>query len=316
MPGGGEFAWREDQRPIQPVSWRLCLPAEWITGTERRQHAGIPTEAVYQSKNELALGVLDQVLGWELKRGVILADEAYGGSFGWRAALRERGLFYAVRVPWTTTGWPQTPEFFAPEAQTRKGRPATRLRSSSPLPKSLREIARELPESAWSEVIWREGSKGPQRSRFAQLPLWAAHGWRQGPQPERIREVALMERPADEEAPTRYWLSLLPESLPLHELVAAAKARWRIEQDYRELKEELGLDHFEGRGWLGLAPPRGTGHGCLCLPAPGTTPETPLWRGKKPATTSHPAARATASPGRSHPSLRPMSLVSHPLQTA
>ena len=138
-----------------------------------------------------------------------------------------------------------------------------------------------MPASAWQEVTWREGSKGPQRSRFAQFSLWAANGWRQGPQPERIREVALIEWPVDEEAPTRYWLSLLPESLPLNELVAAAKARWRIEQDYRELKEELGLDHFEGRGWLALAPPRRTGHRGLCLSTAGTAQKTPLRRGKK-----------------------------------
>lgn len=219
----------------QPVSWRLYLPKEWVTDTERRQHAGIPADVIYQSKNELALALLDQALGWGLQPGVTLADEAYGGSFEWREALRARGLFYAVRVPWTTTGWTEAPEFFAP-APKKTGRPATRLRTKAPIPKNLRQIARELPESAWSEVAWREGSKGPQRSRFAQLSLWAANGWRQGPQPKRVEEIALVEWPEEANEPTRPWLSLLPESLSLPELVAAAKARWRIEQDYRELK--------------------------------------------------------------------------------
>jgi SRSO17 transposase/transposase-like protein len=237
-------------RSSQPVSWRLYLPREWVSDSERRARAGIPAEVTYQSKNELALSLLDQALGWGLKPGVVLADEAYGGSFEWRAALRERGLFYCVRVPWTTTGWTQKPEFFLPPPPKR-GRQAKRLRTSAPIPKNLRTIAQELPESAWSEVSWREGRKGPQRSRFVQLELWAANGWRQGPQPERVREVALMEWPKEAAEPSRYWLSFLSETLSLAELVRAAKARWRIEQDYRELKEELGLDHFEGRGWMG-----------------------------------------------------------------
>lgn len=301
----------------QPVSWRLYLPREWVHDSERRQRAGIPADVTCQSKNEMALRLLDQALGWGLKPGVILADEAYGGSFEWRAALRERGLFYCVRVPWTTTGWTHAPEFFLP-APPKRGRQAKRLRTNAPIPKNLREIARELPESAWAEVTWREGSKGPQRSRFARLPLWAANGWRQGPQPERVREVALIEWPGDEEEPTRYWLSLLlPESLPLNELAAAAKARWRIEQDYRELKEELGLDHFEGRGWMGWHH-----HVALVTVAFAFLRQEQRRRrrrtgaGKKPARTPKPAARAPAPPGRSHPSRRPMSLVPHPLQTA
>jgi SRSO17 transposase len=299
----------------QPISWRLYLPKEWVQDAERRQHAGIPAEVLYQSKNELALSLLDQALSWELKPGVILADEAYGGSFEWRAALRERGLFYAVRVPWTTTGWTQAPEFFLP-APPKRGRQAKRLRTNAPIPKNLREIAREMPESAWSEVTWREGSKGPQRSRFAQLPLWAANGWRQGPQPERVKEVALIEWPVDEEEPTRYWLSLLPESLPLNELVAAARARWRIEQDYRELKEELGLDHFEGRGWVGWHHHVAMVTVAFAFLRQEQRKKRRSGAGKKPARTPKPAARAKAPPGRSHSSRRPLSLVPHPLQTA
>ncbi len=303
-------------RSSQPLSWRLYLPKEWVSDPERRQRAGIPAEVTHQSKNELALGLLDQALGWELKPGVILADEAYGGSFEWRAALRERGLFYAVRVPWTTTGWTEKPEFFLP-APPKRGRQAKRLRTSAPIPKNLREIARELPASAWSEVTWREGSKGPQRSRFAQLEIWAANGWRQGPRPERVREIALIEWPADEEEPTRYWLSFLRAELPLSELVAAARARWRIEQDYRELKEELGLDHFEGRGWMGWHH-----HVALVTAAFAFLRQEQRHRsrrsgaGKKPAGTPKPAARAKAPAGRAHSPLRPMPVVPRQIQTA
>lgn len=299
----------------QPLSWRLYLPREWGQDSERRARAAIPAEVTHQSKNDLALDLLDQALGWDLNPGVILADEAYGGSFEWRAALRERGLICCVRVPWTTTGWTDKPEFIAPE-QKRTGRPATRLRTHASIPKNLREIARELPQSAWTEVTWREGSKGPQRSRFAQLALWAASGWRQGPQPERVKEIALVEWPVDEEEPTRYWLSLLPESLPLPALVASAKARWRIEQDYRELKEELGLDHFEGRGWMGWHH-----HVALVTAAFAFLRQEQRRRsrsraGKKPARVPKSAARAQAPANRAHSPLRPVPLVPHTIQTA
>ena len=155
--------------------------------------------------------------------------------FEWRLALRERNLFYCVRVPWTTTGW-QEPPRFGPPAPVRRGFRAKRGPRLSPEPKNLLSIARELPTSAWKKVTWRQGTKGPPRSRFASLSLWAAHGWKQGPPPERIEEVVLIEWPAGEPAPTRYWLARLPKKAMLKQLVATAKARWRVEQDYRELK--------------------------------------------------------------------------------
>jgi SRSO17 transposase len=183
---------------------------------------------------------------------VVLADEAYGGSFEWRLALRERHLFYCVRVPWTTTAWQEEPRFGEP-APVRRGFRAKRGPLLSPEPKDLLAIARELPAAAWKTVTWRRGTKGPQRSRFASLSVWAAHGWKQGPQPARIEETMLIEWPEDEPAPTRYWLARLSKKrLALAKLVATAKARWRVEQDYRELKDELGLDHYEGRSWQGF----------------------------------------------------------------
>lgn len=242
----------EENGASQPLGWRLYLPENWTQDPVRRQRAGIPPEILQQSKPDLAPGLIDQALGWKLPAGVVLADEAYGGSFEWRAALRERDLFYCVRVPWTTTAWQEPPRFGAPAA-VRRGFRARRGPLLSPDPKTLLAMAQGLPASVWKRVTWRHGSKGPQRSRFTSMPLWAAHGWKQGPQPERVEEVALIEWPVDEPAPTRYWLAWLPNRrVALARLVATAKARWRIEQDYRELKEELGLDHFEGRSWQGF----------------------------------------------------------------
>ena len=298
----------------QPLSWRLFLPESWTQDPARCQRAGVPPAAVHQSKLHLALGLLDQALGWKLPSGIVLADEAYGGGFEWRAALRERGLFSCVRVPWTTTAWQEAPRFGPPEP-VRRGRPALRGPLLSPEPKNLLTIAQALPASAWKTVTWRQGTKGPQRSRFAALRLWAAHGWKQGPPPERGEETALIEWPEGEPAPTRYWLARLPKKkLALTQLVATAKARWRVEQDYRELKDELGLDHFEGRSWLGF-------HHHVALVTAAFVflrqEQARLHRRapKKPAP-AHPAAGAPLPKNRAHPPERTLPLVSHPLPPA
>ena len=190
----------------RPLSWRLYLPEGWTEDVARRRAADVPAEVSYQSKTDLALAVLDEALGWGAPPGVVLADEAYGGSFEWRAALRERALRYAVRVPWTTTGWREAPRFEPPKL-TAQGRPARRPRPLGPAPQDVREIARGLPPEAWTQVTWRQGSKGAQTNRFARLPVWAANGWRSGPQPERVGETLLVEWPADAPEPTRYWLA-------------------------------------------------------------------------------------------------------------
>ena len=194
----------------------------------------------------------------------------------------------------------------------RRGFRARRGPLLSPEPKHLLAIAQALPASAWKKVTWRQGTKGPQRSRFASLSVWAAHGWKQGPQPERIKETVLIEWPEGESAPTRYWLARLPgKRLALAKLVATAKARWRVEQDYRELKDELGLDHFEGRSWQGF-------HHHLALVTAAFVflrqEQARLRRSaqKKPAT-AHAAAGAPLAASRAHPPERTMSLVSHPL---
>ena len=275
----------------------------------RRSAAGIPAEVIYQSKTDLALAVLDEALRWGAYPGVVLADEAYGGSSEWRAALRQRALAYAVRVPWTTTGWRAAPLF---EAQkfTAKGRPARRPRPLGPEPQDVRAIARALPATAWVAVTWRQGSKGSQTNRFAWAPLWAANGWRGGPQPERVEETLLVEWPADAPEPTRYWLTRLGTDLPLAGLVATAKARWCIEQDYRELKEELGLDHFEGRSWQGWCH-----HVALVSAAFAFLRAEQRRRGggtqKKAA--ANLASDAPTPASRAHPLGRPLSLVPNPL---
>ena len=235
-----------------PLLWRLYLPAEWFEDTARAQEVKLPPGTVYQSKTELALVVIDQALAWELPALPVVADSFYGNDFGFRQALRERHLPYAVQVEPTTVVWTTDPNLPLPAPQ-KTGRPRRYPPLEAlPRPESLDKVAQQLPTAAWRTVTWRQGSRGAQRSRFARLPVWAAHGWREQAHPLRVTEWLLVEWPKQEKQPTKYWLVQLgPQRPGWRHCVRIAKARWRVEQDYRELKEELGLDHYEGRQWLG-----------------------------------------------------------------
>ncbi len=236
-----------------PLGWRLYLPKSWLETPARRSEGKIPEEIVYRSKNQLALELVDQMLGWDVPRLPVVADSAYGNDFDFRAGLRQRGLHYAVAVEPTTKVWLSDPA----SAPLPPGKPAGRPRKHAllkdlPEVQTLAEVARGLPKSAWHNITWRQGTKGPMSSRFAKVEVWAAHGWLRSEHPERAKEWLLIEWPEGAEAPTDYWLAELGAQLVgLRRLVKIARARWRVEMDYRELKEELGLDHYEGRHWLG-----------------------------------------------------------------
>lgn len=237
-----------------PLAWQLYLPKEWLEDAKRAEQINLPPGTVYRSKTELALAAADQALAWGLPPLPVLADSAYGNDFDFRQALRERHLQYVVQVEPTTVVWTEDPNLPVP---TLKKRTIGRPRKYPPWEaleqaQSLERVAQQLPVSAWRTVSWRQGSRGAERSRFALLLVWAAHGWRKQEHPPRVPEWLLVEWPRSEKQPTKYWLAQLgSQSLGLRRLVRVAKARWRIEQDYRELKEELGLDHYEGRQWLG-----------------------------------------------------------------
>ncbi len=236
-----------------PLGWRLYLPQAWIEDQERAREVKLPEGLVYRSQTELALELIDQMLSWEVPRLPVVADSAYGNSFEFREELRQRELAYAMAVEPTTVVWTEDPNTLPvpPSAPTGRPRRYPPLKST-PVPRDLATVAKQLPDTAWKKVTWREGTRGPQQSRFAKLKVWAAHGWRAQRHPKRVAEWLLVEWPEGEAEPTKYWLAQLDGERPgLRRLVRTAHARWRIEMDYRELKEELGLDHFEGRHWLG-----------------------------------------------------------------
>ncbi len=236
-----------------PLGWRLYLPHEWLRDPARLAEVKIPAGTAFRSKTELGLELIDQMLEWEVPQLPVIADSFYGNDFGFRQELRKRQLSYVVEVEPRTVAWITDPNIALPPPK-KTGRPRRYPPLESlPTPKDLRTIAQGLPESVWHSVTWRQGSRGPMRSRFAKIPVWAAHGWREQEHPQRVCEHFLVEWPKEEEQPIKYWLAFFgKESAPgLRHLVSLAHCRWRIEQDYRELKEELGLDHYEGRQWLG-----------------------------------------------------------------
>jgi SRSO17 transposase len=234
-----------------PLDWRLFLPAEWDGDAERRRTAHVPDRERHRPKWQLALDLVDELAGWGLTPPVVLADAAYGEVGEFRLGLAERGLTYVVQVPGTISAYAQD---VAPETVAYGGRgrpPVPRYRRSR---SSLRALVLAAGERAATPVAWRHGADGePLVSRFVAL--------RVRPAGITLRRAArggelpvgwlLAEWPEGAPEPVKYWLANLDHGLPLVDLVRLAKLRWRVEHDYRELKDALGLDHFEGRSWAG-----------------------------------------------------------------
>jgi SRSO17 transposase len=245
-----------------PVAYQLYLPEAWVQDRKRCRAAGVPPAIAFRTKGEIALAQVDAVTEAGVPPAPVLADAGYGASTEFRDQLTARHRPYVVGVTSETSVWPPGEQPLPPKRGSGPGRPPTRLRRNARhRPVSVAALARQLPAARWQPVTWREGTRGAMRSRFAACRVRPAHGdtQRTTPRPE---EWLLIEWPAGEEAPTKFWLSTLPAKLALADLVRLAKLRWRIERDYQELKDEIGLDHFEGRSWRGFHH-----HGALCIAA-------------------------------------------------
>jgi len=247
-----------------PIAWRLYLPEMWAKDRKRRKEAGIPEEISFATKPTIALQQIRKAVEEEVTRAPVLADAAYGNDSQFREGLTELRLTYVVGVQGSMTVWRPGEAPLSAKRWKGLGRPPTLLRRDKHhQPISVKQLAESLAGSAWENASWREGTKQRLRSRFAALRVRVAHRdyWRSEMHRE---EWLLIEWPTGESEATKYWLSTLPADSKLVDLVKLAKHRWIIERDYEELKQELGLGHYEGRGWRGFHH-----HGTLCIAAYG-----------------------------------------------
>jgi SRSO17 transposase len=246
-----------------PVAYRLYLPEIWAKDAARRKKTGVPEQIQFQTKPRIALDQIRHAVERKIPGGVVLADAAYGMDSQFRAGLRELQLEYAVGVQSSAGVWEPGKQPLPAKPRKEKGRPPKLLRRAEDhQPVSTKQLAIALPESAWKEVAWREGSK-KLCSRFAAVRVRTAHRDYEHSEPH-PEEWLLIEWPKGAPEPAKYWLSNLPAATARHDLVRLAKHRWIVERDYEELKQELGLGHFEGRGWRGFHH-----HATLCIAAYG-----------------------------------------------
>jgi SRSO17 transposase len=226
-----------------PIAYRLYLPEAWVGDAARRKKAHVPEEIAFKTKPEIALEQIRAALAAGVARGVVLMDASYGSNSALRNGVSALALSYVAGIVPT----------IKVRAVTESGKLGSRV--------SAKELALGLPKGAWRTVKWREGTNERLASRFARVRVRTSPIRRAK---ERAEETLLIEWPEGEDEPTKYWLSTLPASTSFRKLVDIAKMRWRIERDYQDLKQEIGLGHYEGRGWPGFHH-----HGTLCIAAYG-----------------------------------------------
>jgi SRSO17 transposase len=226
-----------------PIAYRLYLPRDWINDRSRRAKAHVPRAIRFKTKPQIALEQIRAALLAGIAPGVVLMDASYGSNSILRQAITGLGLCYVAAI-----------------VSSVKVRP---VRKDNPKPPrvSVAALARSLPKHAWRTITWREGTNEKLQSRFARVRVRVA--------PIRgearfAEETLLIEWPKDEAAPTKFWLATVDRNMSFRGLVDLAKLRWRIERDYHDLKQEIGLGHYEGRGWPGFHH-----HGTLSIAAYG-----------------------------------------------
>ena len=233
------------------VALRLFLPENWTNDRGRLKRAGVPTEyRTARTKPEMALAEIDRTIAAGARFGCVLADAGYGMSAPFRQGLTARKLAWAVGIPRHLKVYPVSVQLIWPVAT--RGRPRRRY-----IPDILSMAAEDmLAHAKWQNISWRTGTKGKLKARFAAVRVRIADG-----PPQRIRDKGQQHLPGDEawligehrmSGEKKYYLANLPARMDLRMLAATIKARWVCEQAHQQLKEELGLDHFEGRSWQGL----------------------------------------------------------------
>lgn len=223
-----------------PVAYSLYLPESWVDDAERRAKAGVPSAVAFKTKPRIALDQLAWACANGVPRGDVIADAGYGAEERFRAGITELGLRYVVGVKSTNAVWAKL--------DVGSGEASMRM--------SVERLALVLADEDWRTIGWRQGTNEKLSGRFARVRVRVAT--------DAPEEWLLIEWPEDEKKPTKFWLSTLRPNISFAHLVARTKLRWRIERDYLELKQEIGLGHFEGRGWRGFHH-----HATLCIAAYG-----------------------------------------------
>ena len=237
-----------------PIKYQLYLPQSWANDEARRKKAGVPEEIEFKTKPQIALEQIKWACEAGLPGGVVIIDAGYGVEAKFRSEISALKLKYVAGVKTTNTVWAPDTVAWPLAANSRRGR-------SESTPISIEKLALALPKSSWRTIRWRDGTNEILSSRFARVRVRSAHD-RHAARERVPEEWLLIEWPPDEAAPTKFWLSTLGRNVIFAHLVHTAKLRWRIERDYLELKQEIGLGHFEGRGWRGFHH-----HATLCIAA-------------------------------------------------
>ena len=236
-----------------PVAYRLYLPKAWAEDDVRRVKAKVPEDIAFKTKPEIALEQIRWACEIGLPGNMVVVDAGYGHDSKLRVGITELGRTYVAGIQ---------PQTLVRKPGVRPGIPPKKGRRDAPHTTSVKDLARGLSAKAWRTIKWREGTNEWLSSRFARVRVHVASSHERPKKP--TKEWLLIEWPEGEDAPTKYWLSTLPKNITFRDLVDAAKLRWRVERDYQELKQEVGLGHYEGRGWRGFHH-----HATLCIAAYG-----------------------------------------------
>ena len=265
-----------------PVALRLYLPQSWTSSPQRLEAVGVPEPYRRErTKGQIALDLLDQVRAEQLLPGnVVITDAGYGVSQSFRDGLEQRQVFYIAGVTPEMVVFTAEPRWVWPAGQPTGGRPRSRphLAEDNPRPVSLKSLAESLPRR---KVTWREGTKGKLSAKFAWVRVWPGQGWAEGACAGADALWLLIEERAD--GKIQYAFANLPACTRRIQAVRLWKSRWPVEQGYQQMKEELGLNHFEGRSWRGFHH-----HACLVMLSYGflvleqlRAKESPVQPGKK-----------------------------------
>ena len=233
-----------------PVAYQIYLTEAWAKDKTRRADAGVPDEIKFQTKPKIALQQIEWACAAGIARGTVLMDSAYGSDLSLRRRMTVLGLTYSVAV------WARTLV-----CKITGGKTANDAAGQDAKPMTAGALAASLPRTSWRTIQWRNGTNAALASRFARVRVTAAGEGTSKSEPE---EWLLIEWPEGEKEPAKFWLSTLPKEIDFTDMVDSTMMRWRIERDYLELKQEVGLGHFEGRGWRGFHH-----HATMCIAAYG-----------------------------------------------